>query len=98
MAALLRCEDITVRFGGVTACERVSLEVEEGTIVGLIGPNGAGKTTLFNVFTRFQPHDEGHMYYRGESIDRRKPHEMVEIGVARTFQNINLFAEQSTLD
>ena len=98
MASLLRCEGITVRFGGVTACNAVSLQVEQGKIVGLIGPNGAGKTTLFNVLTRFQSHDEGHVYCRDELVDRKKCHEMVGIGVARTFQNINLFAEQSTLD
>jgi branched-chain amino acid transport system ATP-binding protein len=98
MASLLRCENVTVRFGGVVACNGVSLEIEEGKIVGLIGPNGAGKTTLFNVLTRFQAHDEGHVYCHGEMIDRKKPHQMVDIGVSRTFQNINLFGEQSTLD
>jgi branched-chain amino acid transport system ATP-binding protein len=61
MASLLRCEKVTVRFGGVVACDGVSLDVEEGRIVGLIGPNGAGKTTLFNVLTRFQAHNEGHI-------------------------------------
>ena len=98
MASLLRCENVTVRFGGVMACNGVSLEVEKGKIVGLIGPNGAGKTTLFNVLTRFQDHDEGHVYCRDQLIDRMKCHEMVGIGMARTFQNINLFGEQSTLD
>jgi branched-chain amino acid transport system ATP-binding protein len=98
MASILRCEHIVVRFGGVVACDDVSLEVEEGRIVGLIGPNGAGKTTLFNVLTRFQDHDQGHVYLRGELIDGRKPHEMIGLGLARTFQNINLFGEQSTLD
>ena len=98
MASHLRCENITVRFGGVVACNRVSLDVEEGKIVGLIGPNGAGKTTLFNVLSRFQEQDEGSVFLRGENIDRRKPHQMVALGVSRTFQNINLFGEQSTLD
>ena len=98
MAALLACDKVTVRFGGGTACDAVSLAVEEGTIVGLIGPNGAGKTTLFNVLTRFQAHDEGHVYCAGEVIDRKRPHHMVELGVSRTFQNINLFGELSTLD
>ena len=96
--AHLRCEQISVRFGGVVACNKVSLEVEEGKIVGLIGPNGAGKTTLFNVLTRFQAHEEGHVYYRGELIDRKRPFEIVSMGMARTFQNINLFGQQSTLD
>lgn len=94
----LRCENITVSFGGVVACNNISLEVPAGKIVGLIGPNGAGKTTLFNVLSRFQDHDSGHIYYRDQDIDGKKPHQMVDLGVARTFQNINLFGEQSTLD
>jgi branched-chain amino acid transport system ATP-binding protein len=94
----LRCEGVTVRFGGVVACDNISLEVAEGKIVGLIGPNGAGKTTLFNVLSRFQDYDSGRVSYRDVSVDRKKPHQMIEVGMARTFQNINLFAEQSTLD
>jgi branched-chain amino acid transport system ATP-binding protein len=98
MTSHLRCENVTVRFGGIVACSGLTLDVERGKIVGLIGPNGAGKTTLFNVLSRFQRHDEGHIYYRGEIVDHRRPHEMVLLGLARTFQNINLFSEQSTLD
>lgn len=98
MASHLRCTDIVVRFGGVLACDKVSVDVEEGKIVGLIGPNGAGKTTLFNVLTRFQDQDRGHVYYRGEIIDRKRPFEIISMGMARTFQNINLFGEQSALD
>jgi branched-chain amino acid transport system ATP-binding protein len=98
MASMLRCENVVVRFGGVVACNNVSIDVQAGKIVGLIGPNGAGKTTLFNVLTRFQNHDEGHVYLQDQLVDRRKPHEMIELGMARTFQNINLFGEQSTLD
>jgi branched-chain amino acid transport system ATP-binding protein len=94
----LRCQEVTVRFGGLTACNKVSLEVERGKIVGLIGPNGAGKTTLFNVLSRFQDADEGALYYEDRPIHRMKPHDMVTVGMARTFQNINLFGEQSTLD
>jgi branched-chain amino acid transport system ATP-binding protein len=94
----LRCENITVSFGGVVACNKISLEVPAGKIVGLIGPNGAGKTTLFNVLSRFQDQDSGHIYYRDQDIDSKKPHQMVGLGMARTFQNINLFGEQSTLD
>ena len=94
----LRCDGVTVRFGGVVACDNISLEVAEGQIVGLIGPNGAGKTTLFNVLSRFQDYDSGGVSYRDVSVDRKKPYEMIEVGMARTFQNINLFAEQSTLD
>jgi len=98
MTAHLRCRDITVRFGGLTACRAVNLEVERGKIVGLIGPNGAGKTTLFNVLSRFQDADDGDILYDERSIRHKRPHEMISIGMARTFQNINLFGEQSTLE
>ena len=94
----LRCESVTVRFGGVVACNNINLEIPEGKIVGLIGPNGAGKTTLFNVLNRFQEYETGHIYYREQIVDNKKPHEMVALGMARTFQNVNLFSEQSTLD
>jgi branched-chain amino acid transport system ATP-binding protein len=97
MTSHLRCEGVTVRFGGVVACDRINLDVEEGKIVGLIGPNGAGKTTLFNVLSRFQPYEQGHIYYRGQSVDGKRPHEMIRLGMARTFQNIKLFSEQTTL-
>jgi branched-chain amino acid transport system ATP-binding protein len=98
MASHLRCENIVVRFGGVVACNDVSLDVEKGKVVGLIGPNGAGKTTLFNVLSRFQEHDGGHVFLNDTQIDRRRPDEMIGLGMARTFQNINLFHGQSTLD
>jgi len=97
MASHLRCENVTVRFGGVVACDGVNLDIEEGKIIGLIGPNGAGKTTLFNTLSRFQPYDSGSIFYRGAPIDRMKPYEIVKLGVARTFQNIRLFGEQTTL-
>lgn len=98
MANILHCENIVVRFGGVVACKQVSIQVEEHKVVGLIGPNGAGKTTLFNVLSRFQEHDEGKVFIDGKSIDRCRPDEMVGLGMARTFQNINLFHELTTLD
>jgi ABC-type branched-subunit amino acid transport system ATPase component len=82
----------------VVACDNISLEVPEGKIVGLIGPNGAGKTTLFNVLSRFQSQDSGEVYYRNQPMSRCKPHQMIRLGMARTFQNLNLFGEQSTLD
>ncbi len=94
----LHCENVVVRFGGVVACKNVSLRVETGKVVGLIGPNGAGKTTLFNVLSRFQAHSEGHVYLNGQCTDRRRPDEMIGLGMARTFQNINLFQDLSTLD
>ena len=94
----LSCESVTVSFGGVVACNGIGLDVPEGAIVGLIGPNGAGKTTLFNVLSRFQQQNSGEVYYRGQPVSRCKPHEMIGLGMARTFQNLNLFGEQSTLD
>ncbi len=94
----LSCERISVSFGGVRACNEVSLSVPAGKIVGLIGPNGAGKTTLFNVLTRFQSQNDGDVFVNGQNVNRRKPHDMIRAGMARTFQNINLFKEQSTLD
>lgn len=94
----LHCENVVVRFGGVVACKNVSLKVETGKVVGLIGPNGAGKTTLFNVLSRFQAHSEGSVYVDGKSVDKCRPDEMIGLGMARTFQNINLFQELSTLD
>ncbi|MGI9301607.1 MAG: ABC transporter ATP-binding protein [Gammaproteobacteria bacterium] len=97
-ASHLRCENITVRFGGVVACDNIDLDVEQGRVVGLIGPNGAGKTTLFNVLSRFQEYESGHVYYKGQRVDRKRPHQMIDLGMARTFQNINLFGEQTTLD
>lgn len=97
MTSHLRCENVTVCFGGVVACNGVNLDIEEGKIIGLIGPNGAGKTTLFNALSRFQSYESGSVFYRGVSIDRMKPHEIVRLGVARTFQNIRLFGEQTTL-
>lgn len=93
----LRCDNIRVSFGGVVANNNVSLAVPKGKIIGLIGPNGAGKTTLFNVLTRFQSYDSGNVYYDGNAIDEMKPHDMVQMGMARTFQNINLFKGKTTL-
>ena len=94
----LTVEDISVRFGGVLACDGIDLSVREGGITGLIGPNGSGKTTLFNVIGRFQEYESGTVRYRERSVDGRKPHHMIGLGMARTFQNINLFKEQTTLD
>ena len=93
----LRCENIRVTFGGVVANDKVSLTVPKGKIIGLIGPNGAGKTTLFNVLTRFQNYDSGSVYYEDKAIDDLRPHDMVRRGMARTFQNINLFKGKTTL-
>ena len=74
------------------------LEVPAGVLYGIIGPNGAGKTTLFNCLSRFQPYSAGSIHYRGRDLRPLKPHHLAGLGMARTFQNINLFRSRSTLD
>jgi len=96
--ALLRLRDVTVRFGGIVALDGVSLDVERGQIAGLIGPNGAGKTTAFNVITRLYRPQAGTLELDGRSLLRTPPHRVVERGVARTFQNIDLFRTMSVLE
>jgi len=89
--ALLSVEEVTRRFGGIVALDKVSLAADEGTITGLIGPNGAGKTTLFNVVTRLYKPDEGRVVLDGDDLLRTPPYRIVRRGVARTFQNVVLF-------
>ena len=96
--ALLSVRKITRRFGGIVAIDEVSLEVEQGQIVGLIGPNGAGKTTLFNVITRLYRPDAGELDFDGRSLLRTPPHRIVRRGIARTFQNVELFRTMTVLD
>ena len=89
--ALLEIRNVTRRFGGIVAIDDVSLDVEQGQIVGLIGPNGAGKTTLFNVITRLYRPDGGEVRFDGDTLLRTRPREIVRRGIARTFQNVELF-------
>jgi branched-chain amino acid transport system ATP-binding protein len=96
--ALLSVRNVTRRFGGIVAIDDVSLDVEQGQIVGLIGPNGAGKTTLFNVITRLYRPDAGSLEFAGKSLLRTPPHRVVRRGIARTFQNVALFPSMSVLD
>jgi branched-chain amino acid transport system ATP-binding protein len=96
--ALLSVRDVTLRFGGIVALDGVSFEVEQGHISGLIGPNGAGKTTAFNVITRLYKPDAGEVELDGSSILRVAPHAIVKKGIARTFQNIQLFRTMSVLE
>ena len=95
---LLSVEHVTRRFGGVAALEDVSLDVESGDIVGLIGPNGAGKTTVFNVVTRLYRPNSGDIRFQGRSLLRTRPHRVVHRGIARTFQNVELFSTMSVLE
>jgi branched-chain amino acid transport system ATP-binding protein len=95
---LLSVRDVTLRFGGIVALDAVSFEVAQGTISGLIGPNGAGKTTVFNVITRLYSPDAGAVELEGEDLLRTPAHVIVRLGIARTFQNINLFRSMTVLE
>ncbi len=90
--ALLSVEHVTRRFGGIVALDDVSVDAEPGEIVGLIGPNGAGKTTLFNVITRLYRPQSGELRFDGRSLLHTPPHRVVHRGIARTFQNVELFS------
>ncbi len=96
--ALLSVRNVTRRFGGIVAIDDVSLDVEPGEIVGLIGPNGAGKTTLFNVVTRLYKPDSGELEFDGKSLLHTPPYRIVRRGIARTFQNVELFRTMTVLD
>jgi branched-chain amino acid transport system ATP-binding protein len=94
----LVAKGISVHFGGLQALSDVSMEVPEGSIVGLIGPNGAGKTTFFNCLSRFINYDSGTITYGNKDLKGYSPHNIVRLGIARTFQNINLFKSRTVLD
>jgi len=96
--ALLSVEGVTRRFGGIVALEDVSFDAGEGEIVGLIGPNGAGKTTVFNLITRLYRPDAGEIAFDGESLLRTPAHRIVRLGIARTFQNVELFGSMTVLE
>ncbi len=96
-APLLDVRGVTMRFGGLTAVQNVDLTVGEGEIIGLIGPNGAGKTTFFNCLTGLYVPTEGTVSYR-DRILPAKPHLVTQAGIARTFQNIRLFANMTVLE
>jgi len=98
MSELLAARGVGKRFGGVQALSDVSFAIRHGEIYGLIGPNGAGKTTLFNVLTGIYAADEGEFSFDGAPLGGLKPHQVAERGIARTFQNIRLFANLSALE
>jgi branched-chain amino acid transport system ATP-binding protein len=95
---LLTATHITKRFGGLTALDDVSLSVALGEIYGLIGPNGAGKTTLFNILTGVYSSDSGNILFKNKYLHNVKPHVVANAGIARTFQNIRLFANMTALE
>jgi len=96
--ALLSIEDLWISFGGLAALSGVSMVVEKGKIFSIIGPNGAGKTTIFNCVTGiYRPH-KGKILFNGQNLVGMRPHQTARLGVARTFQNIELFAHLSAMD
>ncbi|UCE51039.1 MAG: ABC transporter ATP-binding protein [Desulfobacterales bacterium] len=96
--AFFRAENISISFGGLKALNGVSFDVRKGEIFSVIGPNGAGKTTIFNCINRFYDLDEGAFVLEDHVISKIKPHEVAEMGIARTFQNIELFKNTTVLD
>ena len=95
---LLEVQGITIRFGGITALDDLSFHIETGEICGLIGPNGAGKTTLFNVISRIYDPTQGRVIFDGEDLLDRAPHEISQIGISRTFQNLALWPRMTVLE
>jgi branched-chain amino acid transport system ATP-binding protein len=97
-APLLELEGCTVRFGGLTAVDRLSLQVRSGELLSLIGPNGAGKTTVFNAITGVYPLAAGAIRLGGHAISGLPPHRIARLGIARTFQNVRLFRGLTVID
>ena len=95
--SLFQADDISIRFGGIRAVDSVSFSVEKGEVFSIIGPNGAGKTTIFNLISRIYNPTEGRLIFDGEDITKTPPHKIAGLGIARTFQNIELFANASLL-
>jgi branched-chain amino acid transport system ATP-binding protein len=87
-----------MRFGGLTAVKALTMTIAPSALYGLIGPNGAGKTTIFNILTGVYTPTEGDVHFDAVRIDGKKPHQIAEIGIARTFQNIRLFVDMTVLD
>ena len=96
--AQLKLHEISVRFGGLLALSQVSFTVDAGEIVGLIGPNGAGKTTIFNVITGVYRSSGGDVFLGNDSLLGRRPHQILSMGIARTFQNIRLFPKMTAIE
>jgi branched-chain amino acid transport system ATP-binding protein len=94
---LLSAHELSVRFGGVLAVNKVSFEVRQGEVFTLIGPNGAGKTTVFNLISRLYTPTSGHLTYQGRALNDMPAHSVAAAGIARTFQNIELFEHASVL-
>src|SRR4030042_3929430 len=96
--SFFRTEDISISFGGLKALNRVSFAISQGEIFSIIGPNGAGKTTIFNCISRFYDLQEGKIFLGDGEISRISPHQVANLGIARTFQNIELFKNMTVRD
>jgi branched-chain amino acid transport system ATP-binding protein len=95
---MLDVQEVSVRFGGIVALDGLSFSIDDGQICGLIGPNGAGKTTMFNVISRIYDASAGHVMFRGKELLTTQAHEIAELGIARTFQNLALFPTMTLLE
>lgn len=96
--AFLEVENMGLQFGGIKACQNVNMQLEPGILYGLIGPNGAGKSTIFNVLTGIYAPTTGDVRLGGQSLVGKKPYEIAQLGIGRTFQNIRLFKELTVLE
>jgi branched-chain amino acid transport system ATP-binding protein len=95
--ALLKVHSVTRRFGGLVAVDKVSFDVVPGEVLTIIGPNGAGKSTLFNVISRIYPESSGQLFFEGVDLGQVAPYQIANLGIARTFQNIELFEHATVL-
>ncbi|MCU5781687.1 ABC transporter-like protein [Alcanivorax balearicus MACL04] len=95
---MLSFDRLTVRFSGLTAVSDLSLQVKKGTIHSIIGPNGAGKTTVFNCISRFYTPASGSIQFEGTDLTRLNPHQIIGLGIARSFQNVELFSKMTVMD
>ena len=98
MKKLFECKNLSKDFGGLTAVNKFSFDIEEGEIVSLIGPNGAGKTTFFNLVTGLYPPSSGMIMFKGENLIGLSPYEITQLGIARTFQAVRLFPDMTILE
>src|SRR3972149_3589150 len=98
MDPILKIENLTISFGGIRALNGVGFEVKKGSIYSIIGPNGAGKTTIFNCISGIYQPDSGKIFFKGEEISSLKPSQIAAKGIARTFQNIELFSHMTTMN
>jgi branched-chain amino acid transport system ATP-binding protein len=98
VSALLEVDEITLRFGGVTAINSVSFDVQPGELFAIIGPNGAGKTSIFNAISQVYRPQQGDIRFQGQSLMGMRPDHVANLGIARTFQNIELFAQMNVVD